>query len=476
MKRLIPLLLTALLLTSCVITHPAPDAPETITSSPPPKPETIVDTLPPGTVIAPEVDYDALAAKNLASLPDADMNEAGFLILTTDQSAITPTLSEDEEGGRRIDTALLTRNNLVANKYNVRILSIAQSKETMIEAITSAVASGLYLADLIEMPYLLFGALADAEASVNLAALPFTDYTAPYFDREAIDQCSAGYFTYAVSGNANTHADRSLCLYFNADLLAVKDTELYTLARGGTWTWERLLSLIDAATPAISLSEQISAPELVLATAGHSLLKTAYGVLPEADSDRSVVQRTAELTARILPTLIRENAAEGAARFASGELAFFIDEIGNHRAFANLSFSWGILPLPKADQAQENYTTLGTYQTFFTAIETMTAPERTGMILQALNAASVGQTVWALEEEVLLESARRADTANMIPLFAGHHRYDFGYMIQSHYASVRRASVESFEGAIAGIDTFDALYRAQESELHRLNVKNFVWD
>lgn len=465
------LLLFFLLLTSCTV-YPPPEPSETIETSSPPDLQLPSDTLPDGTVIAPSVDYSALAAEKLAVLPEEDMNEASFLLATVRKELFSPSFDEDEATGNRIDTALLLRNQAVEEKYNVHLIAVAHAESTILDSISSAVKTNLYFADLIELPYSTVGALADGSLTVNMNSLPFTDYTADYFDQQAIAQCSAGYYTYAIVGNANLHAAQNYCLYFNADLLSVDADTLYKAMYAGTWTWERLFALLDGKESAIILPSEMDAGELTLASGLVNLLESAYGALPAAAEDRSTVQAAAEIASQLLSV----RSVGTVSDFLSGQSPFYVGLASEHDSCAPCTFSWGILPLPKISTEQTEYGTLGSYQTVFTAISSMSSPERTGMILQALNAASVGQTVAALTEDALRDSVRCADAATALGIAVRRCNYDLGYMFSERYTSIRRASVEAYGKAIAGEADFSSLYELQASELDRLNRVNFVWN
>lgn len=470
------LLLLSTILTSCVVVLPKEEGGDTPPETSGPPSVDTDDKTPPGTQIRPSVDYNALAEENLSVLPSYDMKEAGFLILTSRKDLITPVVEQDEQEGRRVDLATLRRNQAVEEKYNVLLVCIEMDESELHSSIQQSVNSSLYLADLIELPYLLLGDVASDNLTVNLNSLPFTDYTQSYFNQTAIAQCSAGYTTYGVVGNANAHDRETYCLYFRADLLKKSPAELYQMAYGGTWTWDTLLTLASQAestTATLALSQECNLAQLLLATGNTHLLQTGYGKLPEADPDFTAVQTAVELTTRLLPLSSKSLTAED---FKNGNSLFYLGTVAEHGEFATLSAPWGILPLPKNSASQENYATLGAYQTVFTAIRTMSSPERTGLILQALNAASVGQTTEALIKDALLKSAQSADAANMIALFAGRCSYDFGYMMKSGYSSVRRASVTAYETAITENKLFSELYRDQEDNLIYWNPKNFVWN
>jgi len=468
------LMLAALLLLSGCQSYPAPPAPESIVTSPPPKVPAPDTALAPGVTVRPEIDYDALAAERVAALPQKNMQQAVFLIATTNAAMLRPELKSEEEGGRTIDLAVRKRNQLIEKTYNIQLLTVEYSTEGLVEQVRGAVHAGIYLADLIELPHHRVGALADTTLPVNMNALPFTDYTAEYFDGDAIDQCSAGYYTYAVAGNANRYEEKALCLFFNADLLSAKAEELYGMVYDGTLTWDAVFPYLEKAEgDAIALPEGTDVAQLVLAAGRLNLLRTAYGVLPEAEEDKSAIEAAVSITARLLPLIGEERGTEG---FLAGEIPFCVAEAETVRRLGTASFSWGVLPLPKHNAEQQGYGTLGSYQTVFTAISTVTALDRTGMILQALNAASVGQNADALAREALAEYLQSVDGARMLQIATEHRHYDLGYMLKQEFGSIRNASVQAFADAVAGLGSFAERYALVEGELLRLNEKNFVWD
>ncbi len=473
---LIPLsCLMALTLTACTLVLP-PETPQdlTLTTSPPPQIETSGDPLPPGISLRPEVDYTAQAEDYLKELPEYDFEESSFLILTARKDLLIPSFDQDTDTGRAIDVEIQKRNQRVEAKHNVRLLPIEIEYAQLHAQAKEAVTSSLHLADMIELPQSLLGKLASDNLTVNMKSLPFTDYTKPYFNKTATDQCSAGYTVYAVVGNANRHPEESYCLFFRSDKLdGVSAQDLYTAVYRGEWTWDALLTLAGNNTAALAMHESVHLPKLVLASANLNLLQTAYGTLPEADPDFLAVQSAAALTAQLMEITLPDAAIE---QLKSGDAAFYIGKLSEHSDLKALTAPWGILPLPKLNAKQAEYATMGAYQTVTTVLRNTTSPERSGTIVQALNAASTAQTTEALIKEAYATSVQHPDAANVIALFADNLSYDFGYMMQDGYDSVRLASVAAYETAVGGSETFSKLYRKQEANLIRWNPKNFKWD
>jgi len=145
------LMLAALLLLSGCQSYPAPPAPESIVTSPPPKVPAPDTALAPGVTVRPEIDYDALAAERVAALPQKNMQQAVFLIATTNAAMLRPELKSEEEGGRTIDLAVRKRNQLIEKTYNIQLLTVEYSTEGLVEQVRGAVHAGIYLADLIEL-------------------------------------------------------------------------------------------------------------------------------------------------------------------------------------------------------------------------------------------------------------------------------------------------------------------------------------
>ncbi len=472
MKRLCSLLLLLpVLLVSCITYAPPAsvttgDADTALPTGTESQGET--DTPP---IIPPAINYDALAKANLDALPALDMEEAAFFLLTTRKETITPTLSENEDTGRRINTEILERNRRVEEKYNIRILTIEESEDVILEKIENAYMANVYLADLIELPSHLLGELVDDELAYNMNNLPFTDFTAPYYDQDAIKTCSAGYATYGVVGNANRYAHQSACLYFNATLIGTDASLLYDSARQGQWTWERLLSHAGAEEqPLLVMPEEWDMARLVLASGDASLLSSAYGAYPEAKEPEKV-QACVDIVTRLQVVTNREMTFDD---FAAGKALFYVGTPDMHAPLANVPFSWGILPLPKVAGSQKEYATLTQYQTVYvTTRRTMASPDRTGLVLQALNAATVGHIEDALRTDLLLTSAQSADAPNMLALFLSNQHYEFSYNFAIGYDSVKRAGVRAYLNAIDGEGSFADLYAEAEDNLLYWNPENF---
>ncbi len=465
------MLLAPMLLVSCIAHGPAAPG-ETVGEDPSLTDATSSEmTTSDGTIIPPMVDLDALADENLASLPDADMEEAAFFILTTREETIIPTFGQEEEGiGRTIKQEILKRNQKIEEKYNIRILTIEESYDLILEKIESAYLGGVYLADLIELPSDLLGEFVDDRLAYNMNTLPFTDYTKSYFDAEAIASCSAGYSTFAVAGNANRYTWEGACVYFNASLIGKDASVFYDAVRRGEWTWDMLLS--DAGNHAESLvilPEEFDMARLVLASGDADLVTSAYGSYPEA-KEKNAVQACVDVVTRLAVLADRE---KGFDDFKSGNALYYIGYPTEYEPLTNAAFSWGMLPLPKTASSQEEYTTVSSYQTVYVTIKTMASPDRSGMVLQALNAATTGQIGDAIRSDLWLNAAQSADAPNMLSYFMENHHYEFGHNFSIGYDSIRRVTLDAYAEAIAGKGSFAERYAEDEENLLYWNPRNF---
>ncbi len=473
-------LLLSLLLTSCgiVIIH-GPDEVISLTEAetlpPEPGPETEPGTLPPETVPLPPAaetaDWEKEDADTLAALYDCDMEGCLFRIVTSTPDFLFPSFGE-EEANAPVDVAKYRRNKAVTNKYNVSLIVYTMEEATLPEELRNACYSEDYIGDLIEFDKDDgIGLFAWDKVVVNLQSLPYTDYTAPYFDQRCVSQCSAGNYTFAVAGEANRDIENTYCVFYNKSLTG--DADPASLVRTGDWTWDAMLAA--AGENGVLYSDTL--PEdrfLALACSGSNLLNTGYGAHPIAYEDRSPVEAAVVMT-RTLGEIRPENGeADPLTAFRSGEAAFFIGEARYLFEMNRPGLSWGILPLPKLLAEQESYPSLQVRQTLFTAIRTMASQEYTGLILQALNAASPNVMREAFITAALRDALQSSDDVWMLRRLGGSMFCDFGYMISSdNYTSVNLASRTAYENAILYGETFSYYYEASAPNLIRWNPSNF---
>ena len=139
------------------------------------------------------------------------------------------------------------------------------------------------------------------------------------------------------------------------------------------------------------------------------------------------------------------------ATFQSDRALFNICWLNRASLFREMETDFGISPMPKYDEAQENYASFVHMYCANTIAVLKTGQnfERTGVILEALSAESMyGLTEAYYEKTLKSKASRDEESSAMLDVIFGTRIYDLGYIFNwgSIYSSV---------GSMAGVNGQD---------------------
>lgn len=457
--ELICLLLTAaLMLGSCglIIINRPEETTEAAESGVNTSAETSVQpvTREPGTPVETE---DSLSkAKNLvAALPKRDFEGIGVTIAVTDETVVIPSDSEQPSYVSEI-----RRNQMVEEKYNTIIMTeLSANDAAMLRALKTALNSGDYYADLLCIPYGSLGSFAADGALMNMNTLPFTDYTAAYYNTDAVKQMSAGYMTYAVSGAFNESIESFSAIFFNRELLGDASSSLYVSAASGDWTWAKLLeyaasasSDIDGVSGFIAQEDADTVIDTVFLSSSQHYFSAGTGKIPTRSFNNQRSESVVE-TARALlyGDLISDASGESNAVsvFYDGSAAFLLARLYTLTWLTDMPENWGLLPVPKINETQSYYCSPAAQGTTVVAVPASSVRlENIGLVLQALNAASYGCIYDASFTSYINNNLRDNGSVNMLTLVTQNLRFDFAYIFGSGYSSVPNSSYMLLRAAV----------------------------
>ncbi|MBQ8401550.1 MAG: hypothetical protein IJX14_06430, partial [Clostridia bacterium] len=113
------------------------------------------------------------------------------------------------------------------------------------------------------------------------------------------------------------------------------------------------------------------------------------------------------------------------------QLLFYNSTIGTSLDLRVMDSDFGIIPMPKYDEKQEQYyaSTHPAYLSFVTIPTSNPEPERTGTILEAVNAYSMEYVVPAVYQTTLVGKViRDVESEEMLDIIFANRVYDIGYL------------------------------------------------
>ena len=439
------------------------------------------------------VDPTVLAKEELSKLRRDDLDGKNILIASADESAVFGDFFDGENAGSTVlPETRLARTRLVEERYNVRILTSVYDKEALFEEIKNASLSDLpYVADFYALPNDQIGRYFANGLLLNLRTLPFTDYSAEYYDKNAMKSLSAGYGLWGAVGDYTFSPENVYAIYFNKDLnekLALPSP--YTQVKDGSWTWDAMFEASRTARASLdsegnntiwgdnlgTLGLDICEP-MFIHSAALTMTSTGTDRTPSLSADLDRMTSIAALLKNNVPNSTTSPTAsaftaelpDAAALFTEGNMLYSCSTLSNITAWTDVKTPWGIVPLPKADAAQRNYASYVGETAVMCVPATNGALETTGTILQALFAASSHTYPEIYIEEALKYYVRDSATVDMLELICATTHYDFTSMFVSGLSNLRYATTYAIHSAITqnySIKTVHNTYRTNaENEL-----------
>ncbi|MHC1694653.1 MAG: hypothetical protein AB9835_05145 [Eubacteriales bacterium] len=374
----------------------------------------------------------------------------------------------EEENGEVINDALYKRNKNIEDRFNVKIVGIPYPQNSVAEDQVASYAkksimSGADEFDLVVSWSTQLATLASQGLFLDWNTLPSINMSKPWWIQDAMD-------AYTVNGKtllAMNHIifsgiiGEAAFLMFNKNLLT--DFGLddpYKLVLDGKWTLDVLDTMVRGCYRDLNgdgvrnmddtygfTSDAWGSAYALMWTGGAHVTAKGDDELPYYDllTERNVslLEKVYKLFYENEGSAIRSDKdtmdfnsggskQDQAYLFSTGKSLFLSERVGVlcTPEYRNASFEFGILPMPKYDEAQEKYLTMINEHASVMAIpSTNTRTELTGKIIEGLAAESYRHLVPAYYEVALKTKYSRDETSvQMLDLIFDGVVYDFGLL------------------------------------------------
>ena len=363
-------------------------------------------------------------------------------------------LSEEQDPDEPINDAVFRRNAVLTEKYNIEFDMVTNAEEHSL--LRRTVNSGDDTYDAVIIFNNNVSAVIGHGSLINTGELPYIDLNKPWWD-PAINAMSIANKNFLLAGdllildNEATNA-----LVFNKDLIQGLGLGLpYDMVKEGKWTMDEMERMIKGA--AMDLDGGGMKPEtsrwgfVGYNDTLHALLVGGGGLLMEKDSDdlpivTFIEQKNIAIIEKAMDIMynkdevlnIQSDIADGGTNSANWLRAYH-NAFDENRAlfmwvrmrvvekFRGMESEFGIIPLPKFDEAQENYCSVVNAYTGVLLGVPRTAGdlERTSVILEAM-AAESKYTLQPAYYDVVLQRkfARDEESSEMLDIIFGNRVYD----------------------------------------------------
>ena len=446
LKRMVILLLSAvLLLPSCAAENPEKTEPDAAAVS-----NTTVSE--PSAETVPETEETILTD----SVPELDFG--GVSVTMAGQGTKGGNNSLDmwveEMNGDVVNDAIFNRNIAIGERFNVVIEEpLMNDYTTVSNAVKSMVLAGDSTYDIV------VNQLAQTSADVrtgyyyNLAEIPYINLDMRWYPGDVKESAVLnGKLYLIVSDMCVSYVAQTWSMCFNKDLTTDMGIEnLYDLAREGEWTVDKLKELtaniyIDvngdgardegdtygftmgkagingcmgaaflygAGLRYLELHEDLTFDHLLNSEAAQAVAEKFY------DLNRQEGSFSYSLEKYTLMAMMNR-----AAVFAPSQLGHYYIYVRDFEG------TFGVLPMPKFDAAQERYATLCDAGCNCISVpKTIRDPEMTGALIEAMSAYSTNQVLPAyVDVSLQTKIARDEESVEMMQIVLDSRVMDFGYL------------------------------------------------
>ncbi|MBQ2709274.1 MAG: hypothetical protein IJF67_13485 [Clostridia bacterium] len=387
--------------------------------------------------------------------PDVDLGGEEFTILNTAQTyGFYSALDFEEQTGDALDDAIYARNRKVEEQFNLNIVVNEEYQLTKAnDALSTAVLAGDDVYDVAFLRELSSTAQLTEGMFLDLQEIDNFNFDEPWWDVQANESVRIGdkkSMFYAYTDISFADFEGALCVFFNEDMMADLNLAFpYDLVREGKWTLDELGKLMKAGA---NLNGQDNYTWKDDGTATYGLAswdQACYGLFMasgfnfiEADKDgMPTIVPFGDAYITQMQKIISMFSVDGEYYHATGsngtkhyedvfklgKTLTMIAQLKATNKYRDMEASFGIVPMPKKDAAQENYRCLRSFSYVMAVPVTNSIQAETGAIMDAMgyiNYTDVMDTFY--NGRVSQKSLRNEDSVEMLGIIRDSRVIDLG--------------------------------------------------
>ena len=427
------------------------------------------------------------------SLP-SDLNYGGeTFTMLVNGSVGAPEFFVDEQDGDVVNDAIYDRNARVSERLNVNFKFIEEpgafnERKTFAQRVSQSVLANDSTYDAVAGYSMAITSLAADNMLIDLNSTEYIDLAKPWWSQNLMSQSSVNGKLYFASGDISTTLTYMMyAMYFNKDIMAANNIEEpYDLVLDGKWTLDKLLELSTGVYQDLNGDGQKKVDDDLFGLETYAVYVDPYfyscGLrTTELDAD-GVPQISplfgSEQTQALIEKLVNAFFATNdcvISGFDSKELYKYFEQ--NRFMFSarevqygvtnlrNADFEYGILPMPKWDEAQEDYYTIASfpYSLYCIPLDAKDS-DMSSAVLEAL-ASESSRLITPAVFEVALKVKYSSDDkmAQMYDIIRASMTYDFGRVFTDNLDSL---TYSMFRDSVVGENTnWASTYAKKEKTL-----------
>ena len=390
-------------------------------------------------------------------LPTADYDGYNFRMFLRDSETVDwlGDMYVESMSGEVVDDAVYNRNQVVAEKFNVKfsyVLSALSDSNGGVGAATVILAGEDAYDIVVPHARLTFTNYVQQKLLLDWnTELLYVDLDKPWWSQDAKENLAVYGKLYAMTGDISYQSLAAMnCMLFNKNMFTDFNLEFpYQSVTEHTWTFDRFEELAKSASSDLNgdgvfTTEQDQYGYVTYQWIGPiQVLYTSGGRIMEKDSDGNPV--LALNTARNINVFERyfallDSDASFCAPNANDALTYNIEMFREGRAMfidmnlktviylRDMEDDYGIIPWPKFDESTDYYTNVDAGTNIIGVPITNTDTTRTSVILEALCAEGYREVTPAYYEVALQVKYSRDDiSSQMLNIIRAGRVFDLGY-------------------------------------------------
>ena len=416
----------------------------------------VTDTAETAAVTAAETEaLDVLEMRMLEDdgLGEADFGGKEFQILGVDY--YEGVYFAEEETGDALFDAVFRRNSAVEERFNIEITIDPMEYSAQVSHLQSSVLAGDDAYQLFSGHVVSTGQVVTGSVFLNWYDIPHIDFSRPWWSNSTVEDLTYDGKTFLTVGDFALGAlNNTYCVYFNKQVANDYDLpDIYEIVNEGKWTVDRMTELSreiyrDLNGDGTSDIDDLHGMTIFVGSPVNAFLWSFGEKIAKSQPDGTMAldyynSRVVDIYQKLYDLLWVGNTTYATVstqtdfalvvreKFANGKALFTPD--GFNLATESLRDSdtnYGIIPMPKWDEAQDKYYTMvdGSHD-ILGVPTTVSDPDFVGTIVEALNAESYKRTVPVFYDIVLkTKGSRDEESVKIIDMICENRIFDFGYV------------------------------------------------
>lgn len=367
-------------------------------------------------------------------IPDIDLNGTEFTIVySADQLGESWPYDAETENGDLLNDSVYARNKAMLDRFNVSVVfhNVGGTGGEVSGALINQVNAGDSAYGLgIAHTFSNVSNMVSNGYAANFKSLPYIDISKPWWNATVgsnLEIC--GILPIGISDLVYSYAD---VIFVNNDLISNFSLESpYDLTFDGRWTWTKLAEMAKAAAADLDGNgtydqndrygftfpgETVSLASRMIHSNGLMLAESDGGVIKLlAPSDRlqDVAERYYDLLYTGNQTYIgsKTDKLTSVQLFNNGSALFMHQTTLQLPSMRETEVNFGVVPLPKYDEAQENYSSMLSSQVLLIPVMDSASLELSGMMTEALSYESYKRIIPAVYDSIFENKYLRDSTS-----------------------------------------------------------------